>query len=323
MSVGSAPPAVERRPPIGRTIALVFRTIAQHWRVCIAIAAVYAVPWGIANAVSRSSTRILDPRTLTDSQVVSAGIAGVLSIGAMVLIAVFLGSITLGALSLVGSAAVYGDRVDSRGIVSRATDRALDAVAANLLVSLMIAAGPVLLGMLALAVALVASSSAAFTVLVFGFFIVVGPVLLYLLVRLGLAVPIVMREGRGPIDSLQRSRQLTAGSSWWVFAIGVVLAIVPVVIQRLAEVFIGRGGAIDFLLWVVAGSVVATLGAMLVGVGAGVIYGSLAPEDVVPPDVARSEARADEEIRGHSQRAGYEPPAIEALAEPPPGSPTT
>lgn len=323
MSAPASAPTAEPRPPARRAIALVFRTISAHWRVCFAIAAVYAVPWGFANAVSRSSTRILDPRTLTDSQVVSAGIAGVLSIGAMVLIAVFLGSVTLGALALVGSATVYGDRVDSRGIVRRATDQALDAVAANLLVSLMIAAGPVFLGLLALFVALVASSSAAFSVLVFGFFIVVGPVLLYLIVRLGLAVPIVMREGRGPIDSLQRSRELTAGSSWWVFVIGVVLVIPPVLIQRLAEVFIGRGGAIDFLLWVIAGSVVAAIGAVLAGVGAGVIYASLAPEDVVPPDVARSEARADEEIRGDGSAPGYEPPAIEALAEPPPGTPTT
>lgn len=279
------------RVRFGSAIALVFSTAVRHWRTCLPIAALYAVPWGVANAVSRSSTRILDPRTLTTAEAATAAITGIASIGAMIVIALFLGSICLGGLSLVGSAAVYGDVVERRGIMRRAFDRALDAVAANLLVLLLLSIGPVLAG-LAGALASLTSSSLGFAVLVFAT-IFVAAVDVYLVTHLVLAVPVVMREGRGAVDSLRRSWSLVKGAWLWVLGIFIILLLVPAVVQRLAEMAIGRGGAGDFVLWALAGTVIAALSAVLAGVGAGVVYASRAPEDVVPPDVAASEERAD------------------------------
>jgi hypothetical protein len=273
-------------------IGLVFSTAARHWRTCLSIAAMYAVPWGVANAVSRSSTRILDPRTLTTTEAVTAAITGIASIGAMVIIALFLGSICVGGLSLVGSAAVYGDVVDRKGIVRRAFDRALDAVAANLLVLLLLAVGPVIVGIVAAASALV-SSALGFAVLIFGTIFVVVPYVTYVGVHLALAVPVVMREGRGAVDALRRSWALAKGSWLWMLGIFVVLSMPALVVQQVAERAIGRGGSADFVLWTVVSTVAALLVAVPFGVGAGVVYASRAPEDVVPPDVAVSEARAD------------------------------
>ena len=92
------------------------RRPSRHWRTCLPIAAMFAVPWGVANAVSRSSTRILDPRTLTTTEAADRGDhRRSRRVGALVVIALFLGSICVGALSLVGSAAVYGDVVERAG----------------------------------------------------------------------------------------------------------------------------------------------------------------------------------------------------------------
>lgn len=256
------------------------------------IGSLFAVPWGVANAVSRSSTRILDPRTLTTTEALTAAITGIASIGAMIVIALFLGSLAVGALSLVGSAAVYGDVVERQGIIRRAFDRALDAVAANLLVMLLLAIAPVLVG-IAGAVASVVSSALGFAVLVFGSIFVIAPVTLYVGSHLALAVPVVMREGRGAVDAMRRSWRLIKGAWLWSLGIFVVLAIVPVLVQRLAEPAIGRGGPADFVMWAIVSTVVALLGVILFGVGAGVVYACRAPEDVVPPDVEASEMRAD------------------------------
>ena len=281
-----------RSVSFGTAIGLVVSSAARHWRACLTIGLMFAVPWGIANAVWRSSTRILDPRTLTTAETATAAITGLASLGAMVIIALFLGSTVVGALSLVGSAAVYGDVVDRNGIVRRAFDRALDAVAANLLVLLLLAVAPVVVGVISAAVALV-SSSFAFSILAFGTIVVVAVYVLYVGVHLVLAVPVVMREGRGAVDALRRSWALAKGAWLWMLGIFVVLSIPAMVVQQAAERAIGRGGSADFVLWAVASTVIALLIAVPFGVAAGVVYACRAPEDVVPPDVAVSEARAE------------------------------
>jgi hypothetical protein len=205
-----------------------------------------------------------------------------------------LGSVVAGALSLVGSAAVYGDVVDRRGIVRRAVDRALDAVASSLLALVIVSVVPAVVGIVA-AVAALVSSSFGFAVLVFGT-VLVAPVVAYVGFHLVLAVPVVMREGRGPVDALRRSWELVKGAWVWVLGLVVVCAIPPVIVQQLAELAIGRGGAADFVGWAVASAVDAMLASVLFGVGVGVIYASRAPEDIVPPDVALSEARADRDV---------------------------
>jgi hypothetical protein len=280
------------RIPFGRAVGLVFSSAVRHWRTCLSIAAMFAVPWGVANAVSRSSTRVFDPRTLTSTEALTAAVTWIASLGAMVVIALFLGSITVGALALVGSAAVYGDVVDRRGIVRRAFDRALDAVAANLVALLLLAVAPVAVG-IAGAAAAVVSSALGFAVLVFGTIVVVAPYVLFVGIHLALAVPVVMRERRGAVDALRRSWSLVKGAWLWTLGIFLVLGIPAALVEQISERAIGRGGSADFLMWAVASTVIALLIVVPFGVGAGVVYACRAPEDVVPPDVAMSEARVE------------------------------
>jgi hypothetical protein len=115
----------------------------------------------------------------------------------------------------------------------------------------------------------------------------------YVGVHLLLAIPVVMREGRGAVDALRRSWRLVTGGWLWTACVFVVLALPPIALQQLAETVIGRGRPVDFVFWALASAAVAALGALLFGIGTGVVYACRAPEDVVPPDVALSEARAD------------------------------
>jgi hypothetical protein len=151
------------------------------------------------------------------------------------------------------------------------------------------------------------SSSLGIGVLFFGTILVVLPMALYVGVHLALVIPVVMREGRGAVDALRRSWLLVRGAGLWVLGIAVVLGAGPVLLQRIAEVGIGRNGPVDFLLWVVAGSLGTILMAVLLGVGAGVVYACRAPEDVVPPDVVASEARAAQGAEARAEGGTVEP----------------
>jgi hypothetical protein len=272
-------------------VRLVFRTAAEHPRACLFIASIYALLSGLMNAVFRSSTGIVDPTTLPASDVAAAGVQALVAMGILVVVNIGIGPVTLGAMSLVGSAAVYDDEVDTSGIIRRALDRALDAIATALVIALLLGLPLVVLALVS-AVLMVAVSVVGFGVLLFGS-IVLGIPLLYGFVRLSLAIPVVMREGRGPLDALRRSWALTHGVWWRVFGVAVVMALCIGIVMSFVSVqsFFGRDTLGDFVVGVLLTTIAAAVLVTLYGLASGVVYAQLAPEDTVPPDVAASEAR--------------------------------
>lgn len=265
-------------------VGLVFRTAVTHWRTNLTIASLYAVLAGLANVVTRSSTGIVDPTTLQPSDVASAGIQAVVAIGLVLLVNVFAGPVTVGALSLVGSAAVYGDEVDTRGIVRRALDRALDAVGATVLLALIIGLPVAVLGSVSLGL-LVASRSLGFAFLMFGS-VVLGLILLYVCVRSSLAIVVVMREGRGPLAALRRSWEIVGGAWWWVFGVAVVIALCVGVFVSIVSIrsFSGPDSGVDFVVGALANAVAAVVATVSFGIATGVVYAIRVPGDpaVVP-----------------------------------------
>ena len=72
--------------------------------------------------------------------------------------------------------------------------------------------------------------------------IIIGiPLFFYLLVIWFFAIPAVVFEGMGGIDALKRSRQLTRGSRWRLFGIGVVFTLLIMAIGIV-------GGGVSFVL---------------------------------------------------------------------------
>jgi hypothetical protein len=271
-------------------IRLTFATTIRHWKTCITISALYAGLLGVANAVARTSSGFVDPTTLAPSEVLAAGIAAVAVLTVIMLIYVFVGPATLGALSLVGSAAVYGDEIDTMGIIRRAFDRSLEAIGATLLTVVALTVPPFIVGMLALVVYL-ASHLAGFAVLAFGLALLALP-LVYVAVRLSLALPVVMREGRGPVDALRRSWQLVGGAWFWVFAVELIAwAVLMATGMAQYAALVGSDTRADFLLGALLTAIAIAVATTLYGVSLGVVYAARVPEDVVPPEVAKAEQR--------------------------------
>jgi hypothetical protein len=278
----------------GASLRSIFAIIARRPRTCAAIGAAYAAAIGLANAVARSATGVLDPTTVSPGEVVAAGVAALVALGILLLVNMIVLPVTLGALSLVGSAGVYGDDVETEGTLRRALDRAFEAIGAFVLVFLCLVAQLAAVGIIALIVALVASPDIGFGVLNVASIILLIPVT-YVIVRFSLAVPVVMREGRGPIDAMRRSWTLVGGMWWWVF--GLLLPGLIVFALNAAfslRSFVGPDLIGDFLLGSAISGIAAMVSVVLYAIGSGVAYARLAPEDAVSPDVAASEARADE-----------------------------
>jgi hypothetical protein len=284
--------------------------------MCLAISSLYAVLVGLTNAVSRSSTGLVDPTTVSPSQVIAAGAAALAALGAFVLVNVLVLPVTLGALSLVGSAAVYGDAVDTRHVIRRALDRGLEVVAIFVLTALVLIVGPIVVGIAAL-IAVAIANVVGFAVLIFGFFLFLVPVL-YVVVRLSLAIPVVMREQRGPLESLRRSWQLVAGGWWWVFGVAVVIGLLIALVNAgvTYRSFIGRDTPTDFVIGFVVSAIAAAASTILYGVASGVVYAMRAPEDTAVEPAAIAQATP---VQPEPMRPQEPPGAVPPPQPPPPG----
>lgn len=276
-------PVTEQRT-LFETVRLVFRAANGNWRTCLRLAAPYAILLGVLNGVTRVSTGIFDPTTVTATQAFNAGLAFFFVAAALVLVHVLVLPVSLGALSLVGSAAVYGDAIDGKGIWKRALDRALDAIGVILVIALVLGGAFGALGIVSLAFGALIGPEAAFGILIFVGLLLLIPAL-YVFVRLALAIPIVMREGKKAQDALKRSWHLVTGASWWVFGVAVVVALTVALINVVVSYvsLIGRDTPIDFVIGGIFSAVAAAAFATLFGVASGVIYATRVPEDVVAP----------------------------------------
>jgi hypothetical protein len=232
---------VEPAPPsFWRAVRLTLEGAARNARTCLVLVSLYAVLNGIASAIGSTFALDFDPLRASGGGLVAISAAAVAGLGTLILVGIFVYPPTIGALSLVGSAAVSGDVLETHGIVRRVLDRVLDVIGAFILTALILLVAPIVAGLIALGVVLVADAETGLAALVFTV-IVLGVPALYVLVRLSLAVPVVLREGVGPLAALRRSWDLVGGSWWWVFGVAVVVAVVAGVLSSLVSTVFSLG----------------------------------------------------------------------------------
>ncbi len=308
----TAPESRQTNGSLGTALRSVFAVVANDPGRVLAIGASYSLAIGIANAVARSATGVLDPTTVSPEEVAAAGVAAVVAIVILLLVNVVVLPVTIGALSLAGSAAVYGDAVEAGGIVRRAFSRSLEAIGVYVTIVLLLVAQMVAVGLLALIVAALVGPDTGFSVLNVASLLVLIPVV-YVFVRYSLAIPVVMREGRKPIQAMRRSWALVAGAWWWTFGLllaGMAAAAFNVIISF--RLFIGPDLISDFLIGAVISAMAALISVVLYGIGVGVAYAYRAPEDVVPPEVVASEQRVADSDAAVAGLRTLERPAGEA-----------
>jgi hypothetical protein len=274
------------------------RTIRDHLGACLVLAAPYAVFIGLGSGLSKAVTLDVGPSAVAVSEVAVTGIVVFIALAAFVVLSALVLPPTLGGLSLVGSAQVYGDAVDAGGIRRQAIDHAVDTIGAAVLAALVLAAAPVALGLFAVVVSAVASATAGFAVLIFALAVCAIPEV-YVAVRLSLVVPIAVREGLKPTQALRRSWELVHGARVaWLLAIeAAAVAVAAAVFVALSSLggALHVSGFVKFVVDLIAGTVEAFVAVGMVGVAIGVAYGTLASEPVpAPAEVGAHEVLPEE-----------------------------
>jgi hypothetical protein len=158
---------------------------------------------------------------------------------------------------------------------------------------------PIALGIVGSITFLVASAEAAIGTMLFLALVLLVPAV-YVFVRLALAVPVVLREGRGPIDALRRSWELVGGVWWWVFGVFVVVGVVGGLAGEILStiVSVGRAGLFstsdqsNFVLSALGNAIAAAVSGSLLGVVTGVIYEARA-EVSPPPELSLPDASGE------------------------------
>jgi len=290
-----------RQPAFATAVGLFFQTVRKHAVACLVLALPYAAFVGLSEGLSKAVTLDVGPSAVAVSEVAVTGIVIFAALALFVVLNVVLYPLTLGRLAMIGSAEVYGDAIDVEGIRRQVVDRAVDAIGAFLLTTLILAVAPVAVGLLAVIVATVGGPLAGFALLIFAVAAVVVPEV-YVAVRLSVAVPVVIREGLKPKAALRRSWDLVHGTRWaWVFGVYLASALVAVVAVVLLGVLAGlvhTSGIFKFAVDTLLGAFQAAAIAIATGVATGVVYGSVASEV----------AHAPAELVAHEVLPGELPP---------------
>lgn len=266
-------------PTFWRAVGVAFEVTIRRWRTCLALVSVYALLNGVSTAVGETLSLDIDPSAASPSELFVISAAALAGIGTLALVGLFVYPPTLGALSLVGSAAVAEDALETHGIVRRVFDRALEVIGAFVLTVLIVLIAPIVVGIVGLIAFFAATAEAAIGTLLFLTLVLVVPVG-YGLIRLSLAVPVVLREGLGPVGALRRSWHLVGGVCWWVFGVLVVVGVVGGIAGGILSTIVsaGRAGLFsmsdqsNFVLSAIGNAVAAAVSGSLLGVVLGVIY---------------------------------------------------
>lgn len=264
-------------PSFAEATRLTLRVAATHARTCVFLSAPFGLLIGVSAAIGRSLAIDVDPLTASARELFGALAAGRAGVGVLALVGIFVLPPTLGALSLLGSAAVAGDALETHGVVRRVLDRGTEVVGTFVLTVLVLPVAAIVIGVVGLAAGAVAGPEAAFAALLF-MTLVLAVVSLYLLIRLSLAVPVVIREGLDTMAALARSWDLAAGHWWWMFGVnvpGVLLALIG------AAAWLGLLGEMSAIATAIVSGGLGVAAASLLGVAAGVCYEARA--EVKPP----------------------------------------
>lgn len=284
-------------PSFWRAVGVAFEVTIRRWRTCLALVSLYALLNGVSTAIGQTVSLDIDPSAASPSQLFVISAAALAGIGTLALVGLFVYPPTLGALSLVGSAAIAEDALETHGIVRRVFDRTLEVIGAFVLTLLVVLVAPIVVGIVGLIAFFAVSAEAAIGTMLFVALVLLVPVA-YVLVRLSLAVPVVLREGLGPISALRRSWQLVGGVWWWVFGVFVVVGVVGGLAGEILStiVSLGRAGVFstsdqsNFALSALGNAVAAAVSGSLFGVVLGVVYEARAevslPAELPLPDAA-------------------------------------
>lgn len=291
-------------PSFWRAIGLTLEASVRNARTCLALVSVYALLNGVSNAIGRTLSVGIDPLRATGTELVALSAAFVAGIGTYLVIYTFVYPPTLGALSLVGSAAESGDELATHGIVRRVFDRALEVIGVFVLTILILAMAPIVIALVALLAGVVAGPEGGIAAMLFMAILLAGPAL-YVFVRLSLAVPAVVQEGLAPVQALRRSWDLVGGSWWWVFGVMVVLGIIGGIVGNVLATIIslgstgvftvGRQGPSNYVLAALGTAVSTAISGTVFSVGTGVIYAARA-QGLPPAELALPEPVGTSEV---------------------------
>jgi hypothetical protein len=273
------------RPPFWRAVRITFEAVWKHWSACILLglvaAALTAVP-GVLFGLFAPKTDLLRLSAAQALTIAAFAAAGLVSL-ALAVFVVF--PPTIGGLSLVGTAAVAAEPVNTADLLRVAVDRAIPAIGAFFGVFLLVAAPPLALAVIAALVRTAVGLAPAIPVVVLFFVSCVLSV--PLAVRTSLAVPVVMAEDAGPAEAIGRSWRLTRGAVWWALGVYVVIGLVAAAVSGLlgAQFVTGRiAGPGEFVIAAIRNAVAIMVVLALGGVASGVVYASRE----VPPDDGRT-----------------------------------
>jgi hypothetical protein len=268
-------------PSFSRALRVTFVATIRRWRTCLALISVYALLNGVSTAIGQTVSLDIDPSAASLSELFVISAAALAGIGTLALVALFIYPPTLGALSLVGSAGIAEDELETHGIVRRVVDRALEVIGAFVLTVLILLVAPIAIGIVGLVAYVIVGAEAAIGTMLFLGLVLIVPAV-YVFVRLSLAIPVVLREDLGPVAALRRSWDLVGGVWWWVFGVFVVVGIVGAIAGGILSTIIslgragafatGGGGEANFVLSALGNAVGAAVSGSLFGVVTGVIY---------------------------------------------------
>ena len=269
-------------PSFWRAVGTTLEVSIRRWRTCLALVSVYALLNGVSTAIGQTLSLDIDPSAASPSQLFVISAAALAGIGTLAIVGLFVYPPTLGALSLVGSAAVAEDTLETHGIVRRVFDRALEVIGAFVLTVLIVLVAPIVVGIVGLIAFFAVSAEAAIGTMLFVALVLLVPVV-YVLVRFSMAIPVVLREGLGPVAALQRSWDLVGGVWWWVFGVFIVVGVVGAIAGSILStiVSLGRAGVFptdysgsepNYLLLAIGSAVSSAVAGSLFGVVLGVVY---------------------------------------------------
>ncbi len=166
-------------------------------------------------------------------------------------------SVVLGGVTDFAVHRYRGENVRIMDSLSRGFKKVLSILGANLVFTLIII-GLIALPLLGLlAVAFVAGPAAGIALLC-GLLIALPFLMalaLYMAIALGLYAPAIMLEGSHALDSLARSWDLTKGHKWSIFAAGLVIGIIAIVIGAIGSV--GTVFALNPIVQIVVSAILA------------------------------------------------------------------
>ena len=234
------PPAPSDIPPrdLGALIGETIRTYGKVFLTLFVIALIPQIP-GILNTALGSGEPVDDSLAATfDPTSIVLGF-----------VAFLLGIPSAAAGIFCAARAITGRKADIVTSYSRAFGVLLPAAVVTIIVTLALGASVILM------------------------FILIGfPLFFYLLVIWFFAMPAVVIEGRDGVAALKRSRELTLGSWWRLFAIGIVFTLLVVAAAIPVGIVLGIASLASSLVIDVGSAVLAALVTPVFYVGSVLVY---------------------------------------------------